>query len=114
MSREGNAPSTNNGPPKQQGGTPLPFLNHDFKSYHNTEWYQWELNVQLKATGAMQLNSANTVGPKIKAFLVMLFATHGKENVNVFSENHRCLEVENFPDTAKEAKDLLAYETTNN
>eukprot|EP00957_Ditylum_brightwellii_P068355 5189139-Ditylum_brightwellii.AAC.1 len=50
MSGDGNATSTNNGPPKQQGGTPLPFLDHDFKSYYNTEWYQWELNVQLKAT----------------------------------------------------------------
>eukprot|EP00957_Ditylum_brightwellii_P008061 611564-Ditylum_brightwellii.AAC.1 len=69
MSGDGNALSTNNGPLKQQGGTPLPFLDHDFKSYHNTEWYQWEINVQLKATGATQLNSTNTVGPKIKAFL---------------------------------------------
>eukprot|EP00957_Ditylum_brightwellii_P007545 570832-Ditylum_brightwellii.AAC.1 len=112
MSRDGNVPSSNHSPPKQQGWTPLSFLDHDFKSYCNTEWYQWELNVQLKATGATQLNSANTVGPKIKAFLVELFAMHGKENVNVFSENHRRLEVKNFPDTAKDAKDLLAYETT--
>eukprot|EP00957_Ditylum_brightwellii_P002605 199799-Ditylum_brightwellii.AAC.1 len=77
MSGDGNAPSTNNSHPKQQGGTLLPFLDHDFKSYHNTERYQWELNVQLKAIGVTQLNSANTVGPKIKAFLVKPFATHG-------------------------------------
>eukprot|EP00957_Ditylum_brightwellii_P131609 10037123-Ditylum_brightwellii.AAC.1 len=114
MNRDGNAPSTNNSPPKQQGGTTLPFLDHDFNSYHNTEWYQWELNVQLKATGVTQLNSVNTVGPRIKAFLVKLFTMHGKENVNVFSENCKHLEVENFPNTAKDAKDLLAYETTNN
>ena len=68
----------------------------------------------MKATGATQLNSANTVGPKIKAFLVKLFALHGKENVNAFSENCRHLEVENFPAAAKDIKDLLAYETTNN
>eukprot|EP00957_Ditylum_brightwellii_P168771 12846489-Ditylum_brightwellii.AAC.1 len=97
-----------------RGGTPLPFLDHDFKRYHNKEWYQWELNVQLKATGAKQLNSANTVGPNIKAFLVKLFATHGKENINIFSENCRHLEVENFPHTAKDVKGLLAYEMTNN
>eukprot|EP00957_Ditylum_brightwellii_P182571 13907349-Ditylum_brightwellii.AAC.1 len=60
MSGDGNEPSTADGPPKQQGGTPLPFLDHDFKSYYNTEWYLRELNVQLKATGATQLNSANT------------------------------------------------------
>eukprot|EP00957_Ditylum_brightwellii_P183568 13982703-Ditylum_brightwellii.AAC.1 len=60
MSREGNAPSANGSPPKQQGGTLLSFLNNDFKSYHNTERYQCELNIQLKATGATQLNSANT------------------------------------------------------
>eukprot|EP00957_Ditylum_brightwellii_P075514 5739782-Ditylum_brightwellii.AAC.1 len=60
MSGDGIAPSTNNGPPKQQEGTPLTFLDHDFMSYHNTEWYQWEISVQLKATGATQLNSANT------------------------------------------------------
>eukprot|EP00957_Ditylum_brightwellii_P133500 10177848-Ditylum_brightwellii.AAC.1 len=82
MSRDGNAPSTNNGPPKQQGWTSLPFLDHDFKSYHNKEWYQWELNIQLKATGATQSNSANTMGPKIKECLVKLFSTHGKENIN--------------------------------
>eukprot|EP00957_Ditylum_brightwellii_P160395 12210097-Ditylum_brightwellii.AAC.1 len=93
MSGDSNVPSTNNGPPKQQRGTPLPFLDHDFKSYHNTGWYQWELSIQLKVTGTTQLNSV--------AFLVKLFATHGKENVNVFCENCRCLEVENFPDTAK-------------
>eukprot|EP00957_Ditylum_brightwellii_P101577 7741094-Ditylum_brightwellii.AAC.1 len=79
MSRDGYALSTDNGPSKKQGGTLLPYLNYGFKSYHNTEWYQWELNFQLKATGATQ-----------------------------------CLEVENFPDTGKDAKDLLAYETTNN
>eukprot|EP00957_Ditylum_brightwellii_P146513 11154624-Ditylum_brightwellii.AAC.1 len=92
MNRDGNAPSPNNSPLKQQGGRSLPFFNHDFTSYHNTEWYQWEINIQLKATGATHLNSANTVGPKFKAFLVKLFATHGKENINVFSENCRCLE----------------------
>eukprot|EP00957_Ditylum_brightwellii_P080271 6105672-Ditylum_brightwellii.AAC.1 len=69
MSRDGNASSPNDGPLKQQGRHPLPFLDHDFISYHNTEWYQWEINVQLKTTDATQLNSANTVGPKIKAFL---------------------------------------------
>eukprot|EP00957_Ditylum_brightwellii_P035473 2689133-Ditylum_brightwellii.AAC.1 len=53
----------------------------------NSKWYQWELTIQLKATGAAQFNSANTVGPKIKTFLVKLLAMHGKENVNVFSEN---------------------------
>eukprot|EP00957_Ditylum_brightwellii_P101458 7732165-Ditylum_brightwellii.AAC.1 len=102
MSRDGNAPSPDNDPLKQQGGRPLPFLDHDFTSYHNMEWYQWEINVQLKVTGATQLNSTNTVGQKIKAFLVKLFATHGKENVNAFSENCRLLEVENFPAAAKD------------
>eukprot|EP00957_Ditylum_brightwellii_P075318 5723071-Ditylum_brightwellii.AAC.1 len=92
MSRDGNAPSLDNSPLKQQGGHLLPFLNHDFTSYHSTEWYQWEINIQLKATGATQLNSANIVGPKIKAFFVKLFAMHGKENINVFSENRRRLE----------------------
>eukprot|EP00957_Ditylum_brightwellii_P115041 8774767-Ditylum_brightwellii.AAC.1 len=62
MSRDGNAPSPDDGPLKQQGGRPLPFLYHDFTSYHNTEWYQWEINIHLKATGTTQLNSANTVG----------------------------------------------------
>eukprot|EP00957_Ditylum_brightwellii_P126449 9638638-Ditylum_brightwellii.AAC.1 len=93
MSGDGNAPSPDDGSLKQQGGHPLPFLDHDFTSYHNTEWCQWEINVQLKATGEAQLNSANTVGPKIKAFFVKLIATHGTKNVNVFSENCRRLEV---------------------
>eukprot|EP00957_Ditylum_brightwellii_P148114 11276624-Ditylum_brightwellii.AAC.1 len=63
MSGDNNVPSTADGPPKQQGGTLLPFLDHDFKSYHNTEWYQQELNIQLKATGETQLDSVNTDGP---------------------------------------------------
>eukprot|EP00957_Ditylum_brightwellii_P064665 4908028-Ditylum_brightwellii.AAC.1 len=70
MSGDGNVPSPDNGPLKQQGGHPLPFLDHDFTSYHNTEWYQWEINVQLQATGATQLNSANTVGQKSRHFLL--------------------------------------------
>eukprot|EP00957_Ditylum_brightwellii_P038376 2901216-Ditylum_brightwellii.AAC.1 len=69
MSGDSNAPSTNNDPPKQQGGRLLPFLDRDFTSYYNTDWYQREINIQLKATGATQLNSTNTVGPKVKAFL---------------------------------------------
>eukprot|EP00957_Ditylum_brightwellii_P123158 9390372-Ditylum_brightwellii.AAC.1 len=44
MSCDGNEPYTTDGSPKQQEGTPLPFLGHDFKGYHNTEWFQWELN----------------------------------------------------------------------
>eukprot|EP00957_Ditylum_brightwellii_P094930 7229380-Ditylum_brightwellii.AAC.1 len=60
MSGDGNAPSTDSGHLIQQGGRLLPFLDHDFISYHNTEWYQWEINIQLKATSAAQLNSANT------------------------------------------------------
>eukprot|EP00957_Ditylum_brightwellii_P032853 2490854-Ditylum_brightwellii.AAC.1 len=39
---------------------------------------------------------------------------HDKENVNIFSENCRCLEVENFLAAAKDVKDLLAYETKKN
>eukprot|EP00957_Ditylum_brightwellii_P119298 9101403-Ditylum_brightwellii.AAC.1 len=114
MSRDGNAPTPDDGPLKQQGRRPLSFLDHDFTSYHNTVWYQWKINVQLEATSATRLNSANTVGPKIKTFLVKLFTMHGKENINIFSENCRHLEVENFPAAAKDVKDLLAYETTNN
>eukprot|EP00957_Ditylum_brightwellii_P092486 7042716-Ditylum_brightwellii.AAC.1 len=38
-------------------------------------------------------------------------STHGKDNINVFSKSHRLLEVENFPKTAQEVKNLLAYET---
>eukprot|EP00957_Ditylum_brightwellii_P174823 13310611-Ditylum_brightwellii.AAC.1 len=75
-----NAPDNNGRQQKQEGGAVLPFLDHNFQKYHNSEWYQWEITVQLRATGATQLNSANTVGPKIKALLVKLFATHGKDN----------------------------------
>eukprot|EP00957_Ditylum_brightwellii_P165237 12581179-Ditylum_brightwellii.AAC.1 len=75
------------------------------------EWFQWKLNVQLLDKGASQLNAANKVGNKVKILLIKLLTTHGKDNINVFSETNRCLEVENFPKTAQEAKDLLAYET---
>eukprot|EP00957_Ditylum_brightwellii_P137084 10452698-Ditylum_brightwellii.AAC.1 len=47
MSGDGNEHNTGNKHPKQQGGSLLPFSDHGFKAYHTTEWYQWELNVQM-------------------------------------------------------------------
>eukprot|EP00957_Ditylum_brightwellii_P068544 5204082-Ditylum_brightwellii.AAC.1 len=72
MSGDGNEPNTGSNKPKQQRGSPLPFLGHDFKVYHITEWYQWEVNVQMLAKGATQLNAANNVGMKTKALLTKL------------------------------------------
>eukprot|EP00957_Ditylum_brightwellii_P078846 5995610-Ditylum_brightwellii.AAC.1 len=89
------------------------FLDHDFKACHTTEWYQWELNLQMLAEGATQLNTANNVGTKAKALLIKLLAVHGKDNINVFAKTKQCLEVENFPKGTKEVKDLLVYEMTN-
>eukprot|EP00957_Ditylum_brightwellii_P090456 6888902-Ditylum_brightwellii.AAC.1 len=113
MIRDDNEPNTNNKCPKQQGGSPLPFFDHDFKAYHTTEWYQWELNMQMLVKGATQLNAANNVGTKAKALLIRLLAVHGKDNMNAFAETKQCLEVENFPKGAKGVKDLLAYKTIN-
>eukprot|EP00957_Ditylum_brightwellii_P212002 15366845-Ditylum_brightwellii.AAC.1 len=59
MSSEGNGLNTAGKSQKQQGSAPLPFLDHDFASYHTTDWFHWELNVQLLAKGASQLNAAN-------------------------------------------------------
>eukprot|EP00957_Ditylum_brightwellii_P113238 8635473-Ditylum_brightwellii.AAC.1 len=112
MSRDGNEPDTGKEHPKQQGGSLLPFLGHDFKAYHTTEWFQWELNGQMLAKGASQCNAVNDVGTKARALLIELLAIHGKGNINVFAEIKQCLEVENFPKGAKEVKDLLAYKAT--
>eukprot|EP00957_Ditylum_brightwellii_P097084 7393285-Ditylum_brightwellii.AAC.1 len=119
MSSEGNGLNTAGESQKQQGGTSLLFLDHDFASYHTTQWLQWELNVQLMAKGASQLNGANKVGNKVghkvgnkvKALLIKLLAIYGKDNINVLSKIRRRLEVENFLKIAREVKDLLAYET---
>eukprot|EP00957_Ditylum_brightwellii_P064403 4888038-Ditylum_brightwellii.AAC.1 len=110
MSRDGNEPNTGSDKPKQQGGSLLPFLDHYFKAYHITEWYLWELNVQMLAKGATHLNAANDVGMKAKALLIKLLAVHGKDNINVFTETKQNLEIENFPKGTKETKDLLVYE----
>eukprot|EP00957_Ditylum_brightwellii_P171970 13093015-Ditylum_brightwellii.AAC.1 len=64
MSSGGNGLTTAGKSQKQQGSDPLSILDHDFASYHTTEWFQWELNVQLLAKGASQLNTANKVGNK--------------------------------------------------
>eukprot|EP00957_Ditylum_brightwellii_P030239 2289397-Ditylum_brightwellii.AAC.1 len=64
MSGDGNEHNTSNDCLKQQGGSLLPFLDHDFKAYHTAEWYQWDLNVQMIAKGATQLNTTNNVGTK--------------------------------------------------
>eukprot|EP00957_Ditylum_brightwellii_P016801 1264590-Ditylum_brightwellii.AAC.1 len=101
-SSEGNGLTTTGKSQKQQGSAPLPFFDHDFASYHTTEWFRWELNVQLLAKGASQLHAANEVRNKFKALLIKLLATHGKDTINVFSETHCRLEVENFPKTARE------------
>eukprot|EP00957_Ditylum_brightwellii_P202090 15328529-Ditylum_brightwellii.AAC.1 len=87
-------------------------MDHDFKSYLTTEWYQWELNVQIFAKGASQLNAGKDVGTKAKALLIKLLSVHRKDNLNVFAETKQCLEVENFLKGAKEVKDLLVYKTT--
>eukprot|EP00957_Ditylum_brightwellii_P205558 15344394-Ditylum_brightwellii.AAC.1 len=107
MSGEGNGPNTADKSQKQQGVAPLLFLDHDFAPYHTTEWFQWELNVQLLAKGASQLNAANKVGNKVKALLLKLLATCSKDNINVFSETRHCLEVENFPKQLKNSKIYL-------
>eukprot|EP00957_Ditylum_brightwellii_P115165 8783068-Ditylum_brightwellii.AAC.1 len=93
MSKDGNEPNTGSNRPKQQGGSPLALLDHDFKAYHTTEWYQWELNVQMLAKGATQLNAANDVGTKTKALLIKLLVMHGKGNINVFDKIKRHLEI---------------------
>ena len=49
MSGEGNGPNTTGESQKQQISAPLLFLDHDFAPYHTTEWFPWELNVQLMA-----------------------------------------------------------------
>eukprot|EP00957_Ditylum_brightwellii_P142598 10865013-Ditylum_brightwellii.AAC.1 len=65
----------------------------------------------MLAKGATQLNAANDIGTKKKALLIKLLAANGKDNINAFTKTRRCLEIENFPKGAKEAKDLLAYKT---
>eukprot|EP00957_Ditylum_brightwellii_P053378 4045893-Ditylum_brightwellii.AAC.2 len=69
------------------------------------------MNVQLLAKGAAQLNLANKVGNKVKALLIKLYAVHRKDSMNIFSENKQQLEVENFPKSVKEGKDLLGYDS---
>eukprot|EP00957_Ditylum_brightwellii_P076786 5836443-Ditylum_brightwellii.AAC.1 len=108
MSRGGNDPNLGNKHLKQQGGSPLLCLDHNSKAYHTTEWYQWELNVQMLAKETAQLNTSNKVSTKAKALVIKLLAVHGKDNINVFAETKQHLEVENFPKGAKEVKDLLA------
>eukprot|EP00957_Ditylum_brightwellii_P055006 4169577-Ditylum_brightwellii.AAC.1 len=68
---------------------------------------------QKHQSGAMQLNSANDIGAKVKALLVKLYAAHEKDTINIFLESKQLLKVEAFPKTAKDAKDLPDYETTN-
>eukprot|EP00957_Ditylum_brightwellii_P174398 13278844-Ditylum_brightwellii.AAC.1 len=96
MSRDGNEPHTSNNEPKQQEGFPLSFLDHGLEAYHTTEWYQWELNVQMLAKVATQLNAVNNIGTKTKALLIKLLAVHDKDNTNVFAKTRQCLEIEMF------------------
>eukprot|EP00957_Ditylum_brightwellii_P017888 1347241-Ditylum_brightwellii.AAC.1 len=73
MSRDGNEPSTSSNKPKQQGGSLLSFLDHNFKAYHTTEWYQWELNIQMLAKGTTQLNTANNNNNNLN-----IYSSHSK------------------------------------
>eukprot|EP00957_Ditylum_brightwellii_P120716 9207424-Ditylum_brightwellii.AAC.2 len=94
---------------KYQGGKALPFLDYDFTGHHTTEWYQWEVNVLLLAKGAMQLNSVNGIGRKVKALLIKLYTVHRKDMINIFSDSKRQLEVKIFLKSAKDVKHLLDY-----
>eukprot|EP00957_Ditylum_brightwellii_P011758 887476-Ditylum_brightwellii.AAC.1 len=69
---------------KYQGGKAILFSYHDFIGYHTTEWYQCEVNAQLLAKGATQLNLENEIGQKVKALLIKLYAGHGKDMINFF------------------------------
>eukprot|EP00957_Ditylum_brightwellii_P206577 15349073-Ditylum_brightwellii.AAC.1 len=82
MSRDGNQPNTGSNKLKQQGGYLLPFLDHNFKAYYTTEWYQWELTIQMFAKHATQLNTANGIGMKTRALLIKLLTVHGKDSIN--------------------------------
>eukprot|EP00957_Ditylum_brightwellii_P133356 10167567-Ditylum_brightwellii.AAC.1 len=86
MSGDSNEPNTGSDKPKQQGGPLLPFLDHDFKAYHTTEWYQWELIVQMLAKGATQRDTANDVRIQTRALLIKLLIVHDKDNINTFAE----------------------------
>eukprot|EP00957_Ditylum_brightwellii_P124572 9494243-Ditylum_brightwellii.AAC.1 len=93
MSGNCNEPNTGSNRQKQQGGSLLTFLDHNFKAYRTTEWYQWELNVQILAKGATQLNAANNIGTKAKVLLIKLLVVHGKDNINVFTKTKQRLEI---------------------
>eukprot|EP00957_Ditylum_brightwellii_P096364 7339058-Ditylum_brightwellii.AAC.1 len=54
---------------KYHGEKALPFLDYDFTGYHPMKWYQWEINAQLLAKGATQLNLANEIRGKVKSLL---------------------------------------------
>eukprot|EP00957_Ditylum_brightwellii_P182517 13902942-Ditylum_brightwellii.AAC.1 len=61
----------------------------------------------MLARGATQLNAANDIRTKTKALLIQLLAVHGRDNINVFAETRRRLEIENFPKAQKRQKIFL-------
>eukprot|EP00957_Ditylum_brightwellii_P077740 5907107-Ditylum_brightwellii.AAC.1 len=68
MRGEGNGPTTAGKSQKQQGGAPLLFLNCDFVSYHTTERFQWEINMQLLVKGESQLMPPTKLETKSKHY----------------------------------------------
>eukprot|EP00957_Ditylum_brightwellii_P091493 6967412-Ditylum_brightwellii.AAC.1 len=44
---------------KQQDGTALPLLDHDFTGYEITNRYQWEVNIQIPAKRTNAMAPAN-------------------------------------------------------
>eukprot|EP00957_Ditylum_brightwellii_P151342 11524412-Ditylum_brightwellii.AAC.1 len=86
MTTTGNETTPISSTPKQQGGAPLLFLNHEFHGYHNTEWFQWEINnVQLLSKEATQLNLANEVGNKVKALFALTVSGQASEFYGFYS-----------------------------
>eukprot|EP00957_Ditylum_brightwellii_P092165 7016691-Ditylum_brightwellii.AAC.1 len=68
MTNAGNETSPVSSTAQQQNGSLLPFLDHDFQGYYNSEWFQWEIKVQLLNKGTTQLNLTNKLGNKVKHY----------------------------------------------
>eukprot|EP00957_Ditylum_brightwellii_P077651 5901273-Ditylum_brightwellii.AAC.1 len=71
---------------KHQGRALLLFLDHNFKGYKTSKWFQRETSVQVTGRRVNSTNKNNTIRDKAKALIIQLQDDHGKENFIIFME----------------------------
>eukprot|EP00957_Ditylum_brightwellii_P126424 9637096-Ditylum_brightwellii.AAC.1 len=92
-----------------QNDIALLVLDPKLEGYEISNLYQWEICVQLSTRGASINMPVSKFGNKVKHLLLKLEEICGKNAFTAHSKKEKRIQVETFPMTANEVKQLLTY-----